>query len=994
MAVGKKLKKYEWWFLVGLVIILLATFSVAGMCTGPAPGGPGRNGGTFQIAPNRREKLSDADVTSALRQYAAPQGLYQRALGPSVRWSSEWSGVAPEDRLTPSQAAWAHLVEVRSAVESGVRVGDEELRQALKRLIGTPSPEDYSQMVGRLGFASRAEFERVFREILVRDKFLTPLVEGMRWSMGRAEEFEKWKASRERVDLAYAAVRADQFKEAVEQEEGVRSALAEEGARLDGVVKATQAIRSLTTLALAEKTLPPDAAAFKKIEAIKSETLPLDPWKKELAYRVEGGKPVLSSAGPDGSHGTADDVTPSTLETLQSLSAVRQVGEALLVWRGSVQAWPDSLAKLAAPPPTGDGGRPLPAPLSIVPKDAWGRDLVYEAATPTLLSTGADGVRGTADDLVAEVTEKGVRVPVPASFDAWRTAGAKDAGGKPLRVQLGSANPPRFDVSSDGADGVAGTDDDVKDGNASDLSSFYAGARLEFREPDRRAFEALHVILPLVRDDAMKKAWADFPDYRPSEDECYDRFRVNLADASELGYYHVTEKTTVDGKEVVRDLDPADPEKGHGAALLRDLKTAKVIPDGAKAWLVPAPDVFGDQKDPPAPKPGEPPPADDARRKQWLEKGWRRVLLREMFFERLLADQLKKVQEAQKAHKKWEEAKKKDEKKEGDPKPGEEPKVPTFQELVARFRDYQPGEADRAEGARFVEYYTREPVSLQELTAIPEMADTGASQDLNRLKEGDVSAIPVVIKNSCARVAFHCTKFVAAHEPELATVRAKVWPKYLVFRAMERAARELQRIQDEVQKQPEGKLAPTLEEAAASVAAARGFKVTLGTSGLFVGSPTPTARPVPEDATAERKEEIARRNYVRTAGYRTVQPTSAGAGQPVPSTKVGTFGRRILRDDTSGDQGTGSAYLVRVREQRDPNPREFHARAYADWLARKAYDARRSSGRQSRELPLRSRSGYVEKELARYLDDWESIRRLWDIKADEPDSLKGRDAKR
>ena len=39
-------------------------------------------------------------------------------------------------------------------------------------------------------------------------------------------------------------------------------------------------------------------------------------------------------------------------------------------------------------------------------------------------------------------------------LDAWRARDAKDAWGRPVRVQFANANPPRFQASSDGADGV------------------------------------------------------------------------------------------------------------------------------------------------------------------------------------------------------------------------------------------------------------------------------------------------------------------------------------------------------------------------------------------------------------------------------------------------------------------------------------------------------------------------------------------------------------
>ncbi len=44
------------------------------------------------------------------------------------------------------------------------------------------------------------------------------------------------------------------------------------------------------------------------VEAGVLDELPTDGWKQPLAYRLEGGKPVVTSAGKDRELGTADDL--------------------------------------------------------------------------------------------------------------------------------------------------------------------------------------------------------------------------------------------------------------------------------------------------------------------------------------------------------------------------------------------------------------------------------------------------------------------------------------------------------------------------------------------------------------------------------------------------------------------------------------------------------------------------------------------------------------
>src|SRR5437764_93550 len=139
------------------------------------------------------------------------------------------------------------------------------------------------------GGSAKADFEETVKEILLKDKFLAPLVDSMRFSKSREEAFAEWKPSRERVDLEFAAVRADQFLPAVTLEEQTRGTIAAQAEALANLVVAW---RSVSTLAsVAEEVQAKHKAPAKdadelvaKEKAALGPKVPDDPWKRPLVY--------------------------------------------------------------------------------------------------------------------------------------------------------------------------------------------------------------------------------------------------------------------------------------------------------------------------------------------------------------------------------------------------------------------------------------------------------------------------------------------------------------------------------------------------------------------------------------------------------------------------------------------------------------------------------------------------------------------------------------
>jgi hypothetical protein len=654
------------------------------------------------------------------------------------------------------------------------------------------------------------------------------------------------------------------------------------------------------------------------------------------------------------------------LDTLTTLAALQRTGDALVSWRKATGSWPPALADLTRPPPPAEGKPAQPAFLVEVPKDAWGRDLVWDPAGPALASSGADGQRATADDASAEVGEASVRVPAPASILPFAGDLGKDAWGRDLRVVLRSANPIALGAVSAGADGVPGTTDDVVTGNDLDLKAHYAGVRAEFRLPLRREFEALYVIPALVPDEVFAQAWQRFPEHRPDDKDAWDLFR-------QTGFYTYEEE----GKDRVA-IDAADPKKGYAAVLLEDLREKGVLPKDAAGWQVPSADAFGARKAPPAPSPGGlPNPASDALYKTYLEKGWRRVVLRDLFFEKALDSILKASREGAAAVKAWEDK----------GRQGEKPAFESFAARLAAWKDLQPGEADAARGARFIQYFATKPgeaLAREDLEKLPDLGDHVLSTALS-LQDGEYGAIPAILRGGALRAALHSVKRHEERDAELSEVREKVWPRYLEHRAMARAAQALSDVHTALEKSwaaagatatPETRVAD-FGRVVAEAAAKGGWPVHLERTGLFVGSAGAPMRAATAGVPEEERAASLRRAYVRRYGYDQVKVAGSARGRQ--SVEVGQLGRTVMRDPETGDDATRCAYLVGVAAHAFPSPEEFHGGEYLRYVAEQAYDLPEWYAPLPTSAAAPTAPATMVDVLRRLYDDWPDARKTYGI---------------
>jgi len=982
----KNVKKYERSLMLGLLIIILATFSVTGLasqCSSTEERTDARDmGGSFVTVSGRKVKVSDHDFRAVHARYA-PIYLFP-SWGPSLKWGPDIGVVDGKDRMNYEAATWAHIATVASAEDAGYRVGDQELAEGIRnivtraQLMGGRRPEQgglsftpalYDRVLQVTGYRQpKADFERTVREILLKDKYLTPILDSLRFSEDRASAYDQWKAGRERVDLRFAAVSAKQFADRVAKEEATRSTIARQSELFQRLVSSAQEGRRVLQRAQEHKE---KNGAFAKDEAelVSKEPgkvafpggkLPNDGWGKPFAYALVGDAPTVVSAGPDGQAGTADDVGAEVLDVLQALGTLRTVGDAAHTWQGVAKAWPAALPELTTAPKPPEAGPAVGAPLATLPKDPWGRELAYDPAGPVLLSTGPDGARGTADDVVAELKVDGVRVPVPERLAPFLVRDAKDAWDRPFLVQLRVASPLAFETTSTGPDGALGGDDDLKEGNGLDLQAFFTGIALEYRLPPRHEFEMLHAAPVLIPDEILAKAWKAHPEWRPTEQEAFDHF------TRQEGVDYVTKKVTGEGAEAKEvEIDPADPEKGYGIPLLTELKEAKRIPAEAKGVQVPAAESFGDLKDPPAAQPGiAPGTASDPRWKVYVEKRWRPIVLRDMFVEKMMNDLLTRSRVAAAKHATWETA----------GRSGPEPAIVTLNESLAGLADLQPSTLEFEKGARFVERFATSadaPIDRTEIERLPGLGDINLTQAFQRQKSTEYGGFPLSVKNGAVRVLLHVTKVHPEREQKVDEVREKIWPRYLEHRALERAYVELGQVRVEAGK-PDAKL----DEVVAQVAAKRKFEYVLGSTGLFVGSAGGGRPLVPSpSATDEEKAALLRRDYVRRYGYDSVRP-SGGLGE-ARAVAVGTVGRQPLKDRAKPPEGTESAYLVQVASREDPAPEELTTREYAAWLRNAAYERNQPFGRD--QAPLRHRKGFLMKAYAKFLDDWDEIRATYQI---------------
>ena len=979
--VKKLFKQYERHVLIGVVIILLATFSISGIFTRGAPmGKPKDDGGDFEVTPGKRVTVTSDEFEEVRARYE-PILLFP-PWGPSVRWAPEMVAQKPVASAQRTNfSVWQHIALVRAATEAGYLVGDAELREGIETLVRRAmgggrdvfrefTPEQYDQVLaGVYPRRSKIDFEKTVREILLKDKFLLPIVESMRFSRSRADAYEAWKGERERMDLAFVGVAGAPFVEAVEKEEATRSSiakvadglrkLADARGRLRLIVIAADGFRQRKGKVAADaKELATDPDVAVQLSA-SGGALPNDPWAKPFVYRAKGEGYEAFSAGPDGKEDTADDVGADVANHLDTLSSLRLVADALVDWRKKAKSWPKALADLTTSPPVASGDVKPPPLLASVPKDAWGKDLAYDAAGPVLLSTGPDGARGGDDDVEAKVTEAGATVPLPKRLQPFADAAAADAWGRPLSIGLKKPSPPTFEATSAGADGVPGGDDDLATGNEADLNVYYSDVRGDYREPMKREFEALYVLLPLVPDAALAKAWKAHPEWRHDETALFDRWRAYT------GIYFTTR--TGEGVNAT-EVDPADEKLGHGAELVKKLEEAGKVPAGTKGWLVPAPETFGEQKDPPTDLATR--SASDPLWKEYVSRGWRRVLMREMFFENLLAEALRKARESAVKHAEWEKG-----------KAGPEPEVETFTKRLATLAEYAPSAEDAAKGGRFVErWQTEKPLSREDAEKVVEIADSHVTDDLKRLKDGEYAPIPTVAKGAASHLALRTIKVHAERVPPLDEVRTAMWPKYVEHRALERAAKELEKVRDAAAK------GGTVAEAAKSVLEPKKVAWFEGATGEFLAAPGGfrLPLPVPEGATDAQKAEIARRSYVRQNGPDAV--STHGSKQDPQATGAGAVATRVLRDRPHGSEaGTNAAYLVQVKSRRDPPAQELTAKRYADWLANEIYGG--DPPWEVHRERLQQRQGVIPQELARWFDNWDGFKRMFDIHTNRPIEL-------
>jgi hypothetical protein len=555
-----------------------------------------------------------------------------------------------------------------------------------------------------------------------------------------------------------------------------------------------------------------------------------------------------------------------------------------------------------------------------------------------------------------------VRVPAPERLAPFLLRDVKDAWERPFLVQLRVASPLSFETLSTGPDGAVGGDDDLKEGNALELQAFFTGIALEYRLPPRYEFELLHVAPVLIPDELLEKAWKAHPEWRPTEQEAFDHFR------RQEGADYVTKTVTGEGASAKRSSRPADPEGLRARAARGGAKLGR-----REERPVPAAAAFGDLKDAPAAQPGiAAGTATDPLWKVYTEKRWRLVVLRDMFVEDVQRPP-DPFAEAAAKHAAWETA----------GRSGPEPALVTLDQGLATLADLQPSTLEFEKGARFVQRFATKPdapLDRTEIEKLPGLGDINLTQAFQRQKSAEYGGFPLSVKNGAVRVILHVTKLHAEREQKVDEVREKIWPRYLEFRALERAAGELGFVRVEAAKggKPDdaGKpaAAVALDEVVKQVAEKRKFQYVLGDTGLFIGS-AGGGRPLVPAASAseEQKLSLRRRDYVRRYGYDTVRP-SGGLGE-VRGVTLGTVGRQVLRDRAKAPEGTESVYLVQVARREDPSAEEFTTREYAAWLRDAAYKTSQPFGES--QLPLRHRSGFLMKAYAHFFDDWDDARSMF-----------------
>ncbi len=858
----KMYKKYERHVLLGIVVLLLASFSITGAfsCKGQGKVGSYKMGGTFNVMPGERDEVDDKEFDRLFAKYYNFQNAIRM---PSREFRVFLASLRPQpDQIKP---AWAHILTLAAAKRAGYHAGDHQVRIAVQDMVGfallyrarLPWSESNYQTFLRNNYSrgTQAQFQEAVREIVIKDQFLYPIVMTSRYEVPYADAYKAWRTSRERVDLRYASLSAAPFADEVRKAEATRQVIGGQAEALTSVTNVSATMRRIQAKIAAykrtKKAYPKSMADL----ARPGQTFDVrdDAWGTPPRYQVTGAggenaKAEVRSAGPDKTFDTADDVTAETQKQLDTHGNLFQLAEKIGQRRTATGSWPDSLDELKTAP---GGGDQLPGLVHGI-QDGWGNDFEYEPfkgesgdqeAPPTLTSKGPDGKLGTDDDIRVRLDEAGVNVLPGPALAVYVQGDLMDAWGHALAIRMGRAQPPTWQVTSGGPDGEIGNEDDLTTGNAQELKLFFNGVRGDYNLPARRRFEALFVHLPLVTDAALKRLWEKYPDDRPKdEDKLYEYWRAYKSDV----FY--------------RAEDPRDPEKGYGAALVADL-----APE-AKATLVPSADLFpaslGGKKDAPKkdePKKDEPKkddPEEDAapddgveaaakkaeaerkaaeeakaaeERTAFRKKGWREVVIRELFMENVLnrllqacRDSRVAVQKAEKAHAAWTATRESYEKDlaawekanagkpeaERSPKPAaptaEEPTVPaevTFESLLAGELGALVASGDDKTPAA-IQYWVTPKLMSREAWEKNKNFGQELQFDLSRLKQdGDYNGIPAQIHRRLTKVLLRRLEYKPEEPQSYDEVKDAVFDRFVLKRQTDRAVDELRKLQQGVERE-------------------------------------------------------------------------------------------------------------------------------------------------------------------------------------------------
>ena len=235
---SKTLKKYERHFLLGLVIILLLTFSVGGaiQCQNNQADGALDYGGAFLVTPSKRDDVDNNEFWGWARRL---DGYRQTVRVPSLRYEAFLRQAPVDERL---RSTWTHIMPTEAARSAGYKVGEEwQLKAAVQKAVesvmrGMPfNDATYDQFLNQQYRRPAKEFEQTVREQVMKDAFVRPLVETPRFEISYEQAYEVWKNLLERVDLEYVALSGADFNLAALQQESSRDRIGAQVGLLDEV---------------------------------------------------------------------------------------------------------------------------------------------------------------------------------------------------------------------------------------------------------------------------------------------------------------------------------------------------------------------------------------------------------------------------------------------------------------------------------------------------------------------------------------------------------------------------------------------------------------------------------------------------------------------------------------------------------------------------------------------------------------------------------------